>query len=54
MSAVLSRAAFETSHLLEFFSEKELAMQIGYGTALWPLAIAKELTDNALDACEAA
>jgi Histidine kinase-, DNA gyrase B-, and HSP90-like ATPase len=36
--------------LLEFFSEKELAMQIGHQKQQWPLALLKELVDNALDA----
>src|SRR5947209_2276153 len=29
-------------------------MQIGYTQAVWPLALLKELIDNALDACETA
>jgi DNA topoisomerase VI subunit B len=52
--SVLERVAFETSREIEFFSEKELQMQIGHGRALWPLALLKELIDNALDACETA
>jgi DNA topoisomerase VI subunit B len=52
--AMLSRTTFETSRLLEFFSEKELQMQIGHNKALWPVALVKELIDNALDACESA
>jgi DNA topoisomerase VI subunit B len=39
---------------MEFFTETELAMQIGHGPSLWPAAILKELIDNALDACEKA
>ncbi len=35
-------------------TEKELQMQIGVGREDWPLALTKELIDNALDACEAA
>jgi DNA topoisomerase VI subunit B len=57
MSAVpstLTRTTFETSRLLEFFSEKELQMQIGHHQRLWPLALVKELIDNSLDACESA
>lgn len=50
----LNRAVFEISREIEFFSEKELQMQIGYGRAMWPLALLKELIDNALDACETA
>lgn len=48
----LDRLTFETSRELEFFSESELRMQIGHRPALWPLALVKELVDNALDACE--
>jgi DNA topoisomerase VI subunit B len=51
-SATLERTTFETSRQLEFFSEKELAMQIGQPRPLWALALLKELVDNALDACE--
>jgi DNA topoisomerase VI subunit B len=54
MTATLERTAFTTSRLLEFFSEKELSMQIGHGRELWPAAILKELIDNALDAAETA
>jgi DNA topoisomerase VI subunit B len=50
----LRRATFEIGRELEFFSEKELTMQIGYGRELWPVALLKELIDNALDACELA
>jgi DNA topoisomerase VI subunit B len=49
---LLERTTFETSRLLEFFSEKELTMQIGQPRWLWPLALLKELIDNALDACD--
>jgi len=48
----LLRTAFVTDRTQEFFTEAELAMQIGYGKALWPLVLVKELVDNALDACE--
>jgi DNA topoisomerase VI subunit B len=50
----LERSTFETSRRLEFFSEEELAMQIGFARAQWPLALLKELIDNALDAHETA
>ena len=50
----LKRTTFEVSREMEFFTEKELQMQIGYGKAWWPVAILKELVDNALDACEMA
>jgi DNA topoisomerase VI subunit B len=48
----LARTTFETSRLLEYFSEKELAMQLGAGRDLWALVLVKELIDNGLDACE--
>lgn len=54
MSTTLQRTTFETSRLLEFFSEKELQMQIGFARGHWPMALLKELIDNALDACETA
>ena len=50
----LARTTFEISRELEFFSEKELQMQIGHGRELWPIALLKELIDNSLDACEMA
>jgi len=50
----LSRETFQQNRSLEFFSEKELSMQIGHDRRTWPIAIAKELIDNSLDACEAA
>jgi len=54
MTATLKRATFETSRLMEFFSERELTMQIGHDRDWWPAALLKELLDNALDACETA
>jgi DNA topoisomerase VI subunit B len=53
-SAKLDRQLFETSRELEFFTVKELQMQIGYDQHRWPAALLKELIDNALDACEVA
>ena len=50
----LERTTFETSRELEFFTDKELKMQIGHESDRWPIAILKELVDNALDACEMA
>jgi len=50
----LQRSTFETSRLMEFFTAKELSMQIGHGRDWWPLALVKELVDNGLDACETA
>src|SRR6266508_693566 len=51
---LLERTTFETSRLLEFFSEKELAMQIGFPKEQWPIALLKELINNPLDAAESA
>ncbi len=50
----LIRTTFETSRLMEFFDEKELTKQIGHNRGMWPVALLKELIDNALDACESA
>jgi DNA topoisomerase VI subunit B len=50
----LERTTFNTSRLLEFFSAKELTMQMGHEPECWPVALVKELIDNALDACETA
>lgn len=50
----LQREVFETSRLQEYFTEKELRAQIGYDKEYWPIAILRELIDNALDACESA
>ncbi len=51
---LLNRQHFSTSRELDFFSRKELIAQTGHQVAEWPLVIAKELIDNALDACEEA
>jgi DNA topoisomerase VI subunit B len=48
----LARHTFVTSRQLEFTSEKELVLQTGHPVEQWPLVIAKEIGDNALDACE--
>jgi DNA topoisomerase VI subunit B len=48
----LERSIFTINRTLEYFTERELEMQIGVGAAKWPLALTKELIDNALDACE--
>ena len=37
---------------MEFFTEKKLNMQISYAREVWPLALLKELIDNALDTTE--
>jgi DNA topoisomerase VI subunit B len=50
----LTRVAFRVSRLMEFCSERELQNQTGHSVYEWLLVIAKELIDNALDACEEA
>jgi hypothetical protein len=39
---------------MEFCSERELQNQTGHSSEDWPLMVAKETVDNALDACEEA
>jgi hypothetical protein len=53
-AARLERTTFRTSREMDFFSERELITQTGHDRREWPLVIAKELIDNALDACEEA
>lgn len=54
-SIALNREYLTTSRSLEFFSKKELSMQLGESDSdVWPIAIIKELIDNSLDACESA
>ena len=50
----LNRETFKQNRTLEFFSEKELSMQLGHSRQFWTIAIVKELIDNSLDACETA
>lgn len=50
--ANFSRTALITDRATEFLSEAELTTQFGYGKALWPLILTKELVDNSLDATE--
>jgi DNA topoisomerase VI subunit B len=50
----LTRVAFKISRLMEFCSERELQNQTGHSVYEWPLVVAKETLDNALDACEEA
>jgi DNA topoisomerase VI subunit B len=50
----LTRVAFKVSRLMEFCSERELQNQTGHSVYEWPLVVAKETIDNALDACEEA
>ena len=52
MRTILARQVFQTSRLLEYFSEKELTLQTGHEPEHWADVILKELLDNALDACE--
>src|ERR1700722_2632745 len=50
----LTRVAFRVSRLMEFCTRRELENQTGHSMQEWPLVVAKELIDNALDACEEA
>jgi hypothetical protein len=50
----LTRVAFRVSRLMEFCSERELENQTGHAVYEWPLVVAKEGMDNALDAAEEA
>lgn len=54
IAPTLERQTFTLSRALEFFSERELIAQIGYQRDWWPIALAKELVDNGLDASEGA
>jgi DNA topoisomerase VI subunit B len=54
VSAILERATFRTSRLLDFASEKELTAQIGHSRDAWPVVIGKELLDNGIDGAEEA
>lgn len=46
------RTMFQTSRMLEYFTERELMYQTGHPKSHWPYVILKELMDNAMDACE--
>jgi hypothetical protein len=50
----IERVVVITSRLMEFCTEKELVAQTGHESHQWPLVVIKELTDNAIDACEEA
>ncbi|MGB7296823.1 MAG: ATP-binding protein [Candidatus Aminicenantales bacterium] len=52
VNVTLNRQMFELSRELEFFTEKELMMQIGHPKSYWRISLLKELIDNSLDACE--
>jgi DNA topoisomerase VI subunit B len=54
MSRILQRELFETKRQLEYFSPKELSMQLGAPPWGWGEVLIKELVDNALDAAESA
>ena len=54
MNVALNRTTLRTSRAMDFCSQSELTKQTGHELASWPLVIAKELIDNALDACEEA
>ena len=49
---VLHRETFAQSLGLEFFTERGLMARTGHSPSWWPVALLKELLDNALDACE--
>jgi len=51
-NAIQTRTTFRTNRTLEFFTERELTMQLGVSRDFWARAILKELLDNSLDACE--
>jgi DNA topoisomerase VI subunit B len=53
-SSAFRRSTFTTDRTMEFFKAEELTMQIGHPRESWALALLKELSDNALDACETA
>ena len=46
------RSILKTNRQVDFATEKGLTAQTGHGRADWPLAVVKELVDNAIDACE--
>jgi len=48
----MQHPTFRSSIALDFFSVKALQVQIGRTLSVWPLALLKELIDNALDSCE--
>lgn len=50
----LHRLAATMDRAMEYFTEKELALQIGCAPQGWPRALLKEMVDNGLDAAEAA
>ena len=53
MTAIV-RTPFTTSRLLEFCTVPELTKLVGFEPVYWPVVVVKEISDNALDACEEA
>jgi hypothetical protein len=53
MTAIV-RTPFTTSRLLEFCTVTELTKLVGCEPVYWPVVVVKEISDNALDACEEA
>jgi DNA topoisomerase VI subunit B len=53
-SPALVRKTFTVSRLAEFASQSELIKQTGHDVEDWPLVVAKEVIDNALDEAEEA
>ena len=49
MTATLNRQTFSMDRSLEFFSEKELSMQIGCSKDSWSISVVKELIENQTD-----
>jgi len=50
----LTRVPFTVSRLMEFCTRRELVNQTGHDELEWPLVVAKEVTDNAIDEAEEA
>jgi hypothetical protein len=46
MSRLLQRELFETKRQVEYFSPKELSMQMGAAPSGWGEVLIKELVDN--------
>jgi len=47
-----TREVFTISRQMEYLTENELTKQLGYSRDQWPIALVKELIDNALDNAE--
>lgn len=48
----MQHRTFEKSRVQEYFTEKELSMQMGADAHGWALMLIKELIDNSIDDCE--